>query len=570
LFLSPILLNLIFNKIKSRIVNNLNSSLLISTTEFIISAETDHAVDESALLEALLSVLCKSHTEFLLAAGSTEVFFDAAVLVFEPLDRETCVALGFLAFLLVLLAVAHAALDLLVDQHAGDAQLHVSQLLHLLHLGALGLLLEAAHLAVEDGLDFLDLGFDLLFDFLELLFSLLLAAFTGHSARFTFQKGLDAFLLLFFFLNHFVKFFEVLFGFKFLLLLHESLLEEFVFSHVGGDALDLVHRVVHLLGFFLFLEFLLVFGFALQGAARQVLQVGSTDFHGLTAHSQLQLVSVFDVDVASVVRRAVVSEFHDFFDPGDGRVFARRFERTATEDESIGGVILTFDFEAVAVDGEGLDNDFTEHETAVQTVLLGVLLETEGVLVQDSSAGQDGGCGHAQFVDQVLSADAQVFVFDFALLLLLEAVGHVPAVQGDGQGDGGLFEFPVHVGQIQFLAVFACLAGLGVACALQLDGFLGALEAAHGVDAGVLAADLHASATDPVAHRPVSNVNGLLVLLAGEFVLYLLAHVEIGVVDGKVAVCVDFLVEHPVFLVLLGSEDPLEEFHHGVDFVVVD
>jgi len=58
----------------------------------------------------------------------------------------------------------------------------------------------------------------------------------------------------------------------------------------------------------------------------------------------------------------------------------------------------------------------------VQRVLLGVLLETESSPVQDSPPRQDGGNFESQLVNEVGSANTEVFVLNAALFILLESV----------------------------------------------------------------------------------------------------------------------------------------------------
>lgn len=133
------------------------------------------------------------------------------------------------------------------------------------------------------------------------------------------------------------------------------------------------------------------------------------------------------------------------------------------------------------------------------------------------------------------------------------------------QSDWGVFEAVAWDAAGLGVVAGLALAGVGVALALELDRRLGALLAADGLAAPAGLLDLRAAVAHLVAHRPVAQVEWLVVALARQFVVDLLAHVEVRVVDQKISVLLNLLVEF-VFLALLACEPhALNLTHHAVD-----
>lgn len=168
----------------------------------------------------------------------------------------------------------------------------------------------------------------------------------------------------------------------------------------------------------------------------------------------------------------------------------------------------------------------------MQTVLLGVFVETEGFLVEHAAARENGGSVHAQLVDQVLPPDAQVLVLDFALLLLLESVADLPGVQRDWKRDRGLLELPGVVRDVQLAAVLAGLAGLRVACAFHLERLLVALEPPDGRFASFVFV-LVSSPAHVVTHGPISDVDYFGVVFPCEFFFDIVCHIEVLLVHRE-------------------------------------
>jgi len=212
---------------------------------------------------------------------------------------------------------------------------------------------------------------------------------------------------------------------------------------------------------------------------------------------------VGDVDGLGVLGRAVVSELEYLLDPGNGCVPARGFEWTPAQYESVLHVVFGLDLEAVGVQGERLHYDVLQKLGPVEGVLLGVFLERKCLFVKHTPSWQHGGLFQSEFPHEVLSADAEVFVFDRTLLVLLEPVRNVPGVQFDGQGNCGLFGLPFFLFRHwNFAWILACLAGLGVTRFLKLNVAL-TFEPADRGHTGLFLG-LGATAADVVANTPVA------------------------------------------------------------------
>ena len=238
---------------------------------------------------------------------------------------------------------------------------------------------------------------------------------------------------------------------------------------------------------------------------RQITQLITSQFDRLIPDVQLYFIIVTDVDRA--IRRyvATIPELLDFRHPDAGGQSRVDRERTPAQRQGIPGIVLRLDHDAVRVVRERFHQDVTQHLTAVDGVVLGVLLLGEGGSVHDRPARQDRGHLHVESVHQVRYPDAQIFIFDATLFVLLVPVSHIPSLQFDGQGDGGLFVLPAVVRDWDVGVGLAGQTRVGVAAAFEFHGFLETLVAEGGWFAAA-PLGLEPAASDAVADAPVAQV----------------------------------------------------------------
>lgn len=130
-------------------------------------------------------------------------------------------------------------------------------------------------------------------------------------------------------------------------------------------------------------------------------------------------------------------------------------------------------------------------------------------------------------------------------------MGNKVRLEREWQGDGGSLE-PVPRGAAGGLGVGTrlALARVGVALAFQLDrGFL-ALLAADRLATPTRLLDLRAAITHFVAHTPVAQVEGLVVVFTLQFILDLFAHVKVRVINQEVSIFFYFPVKFVFFSLL--------------------